>query len=316
MESDSRERPPADAPGCCSSAVRVKRRDVFVAAFVFAMLIGAILPGFQTSGTGFSPALDRVLTVIYPLDGMLGEAGWTAVGRLTVDAACLAIWSGVIGLLSILMVPQVNQSTTYPARAPRDQHSQLAAHDRPGLSRASGRSGSRWQFSLRAVLVIMVLAGVFAKFAGPSIVNRVSQWFSKERQSEQDWATWVGQPLGQISGVDRVVISGYGGSAWKVVVTDPAEIRSVTDRFAGCVEVPVENPCMEPLYCIELFGGDRVLLSACPTSCCGIFTVGQRIYRDQDQSLRDAIDVRSSRVTTGKTDRLLKQLRTRLMRHP
>jgi hypothetical protein len=178
MDSASDERPPEDAQGSCSSPVRVTRRGIVVAVFIFALFVGAILPGFQASGSGFSPALDRVLTAIYPLDGMLGEAGWTDVGRLIVDAACLAIWSGVIGLLSMLMVPQVNQSTTCTARAPRDQHSQSAAHNRPGLSRASGRLGSRWQFSLRAVLVIMVLAGLLAKFAGPSIVSRISQWFS------------------------------------------------------------------------------------------------------------------------------------------
>ena len=65
------------------------------------------LPGFQTSGTGFSPALDRILTVVYPLDGTLSEAGWTDVGRLTVDAACLAIWSGVVGLVGTFTVGRI-----------------------------------------------------------------------------------------------------------------------------------------------------------------------------------------------------------------
>jgi len=59
LTSGSRSRPHASRGGS---------RTVFLVAAITCFGVGAILPGFQASGPGYSPTLGAVLKVVYPLD--------------------------------------------------------------------------------------------------------------------------------------------------------------------------------------------------------------------------------------------------------
>jgi hypothetical protein len=77
-------------------------RAVFLMTAIACFVGGAVLPTFQASGAGYSPRLDAVLRVVYPLERPMHQARFSEEASLAVNVAVVAAWSCLAG--SVLSV--------------------------------------------------------------------------------------------------------------------------------------------------------------------------------------------------------------------
>ena len=92
----SPSRPPA-AQGHGRDRVIRALAQVFLTTAIACFVGGDFLPTFQASGAGYSPRLDAVLRVVYPLERPMHQAGFPGEARLAVNVAVVAAWSCLAG---------------------------------------------------------------------------------------------------------------------------------------------------------------------------------------------------------------------------
>ena len=117
------------------------------------------------------------------------------------------------------------------------------------------------------------------------------------------WYTAYSLGAARVRACDRAVITEIVGLPRIVVVTtDRKEVKSLAKGLAACIRDEQDRLCVPPLYKIELFRGERKVISAEPTPCCRVFEVDGRRYRDTWRKLERAVDriIRSHAHTSDK----------------
>lgn len=238
------------------------RRDIFVAAFVATATLGALLTCLDSHLSPDSQ-VHRVVSIVVPFDALIRFAEWNAVVRLGANSVCIAMWSTAVGCAATWIVP------------PLLRYARSRSHD---------FRHRRYRLSVRELLLLVALLAILVRIAGPPTVRQIARWRMNAGRTYNGSLSWLAERFGTIHGVTEVRITRLDpfveGPERTIAVTNVADIEEITAGLAVCVRVAQYNDCIPSEYRIEMLSGDRVVVRASPTACCGIFGSGDAIYRD------------------------------------